>query len=523
MRVIKGILALVVAAALVGACGDKQEEVTVGLIVKRNTNPFWVTMKDTAEATADDDDVKLLTAAGTSDVDNASQVAALASMTAKGAKGIMITPADSTAIVPAIEKARRAGVTVIALDTPTEPESAVDALYATDNQQAGELIGRYAKAKAAERAIKPRIAMLDLAPGITSGDLRHQGFLDGFGIEDGSPEIVGSVETRGEAARAEAGLRALLEKDDGINIVYTVNEPAAFGAAQALKAAGISDDGRDPRLGRWRLRSGQGRSQAGRHRRHRAAVPREHGALGRRRPCRRGARRPQAGRVQEHGRGAHHRRRGERRALQGRRLRRAQLLGLTSPRPIALDQRVGRGVVRELRLVGPQLGGDPLGQHLAELDAPLVERVDVPDRALREDAVLVERDELAERARASAGRPGACSTAGCPRTSRCGTSASGVPSAAHLLGRLAERQRLGLREDVGHQQVVMLAERVERLREADEVARDQLRALVDQLVEGVLPVGARLAPVDRRRSRSPPRAPSSVTRLPLLSIVSCCR
>jgi len=50
------------------------------------------------------------------------------------------------------------------------------------------------------------------------------------------------VETRGEAARAEAGLRALLEKDDGINVVYTVNEPAAFGAAQALKAAGISDD-----------------------------------------------------------------------------------------------------------------------------------------------------------------------------------------------------------------------------------------------------------------------------------------
>ena len=94
---------------------------TVGLIVKRNTNPFWVTMKDTAEQTADDDNVKLLTAAGKSDIDNASQVAALAKMTADGAKGIMITPADSTAIVPAIEKARRAGVTVIALDTPTDP------------------------------------------------------------------------------------------------------------------------------------------------------------------------------------------------------------------------------------------------------------------------------------------------------------------------------------------------------------------------------------------------------------------
>jgi fructose transport system substrate-binding protein len=236
------ILAAVIATALLGACGEDQEQMSVGLIVKRNTNPFWVTMKDTAEATADDDNVKLLTAAGRSDVDNESQVAAMARMTAEGAKGILITPADSKAIVPAIEKARRAGVTVIALDTPTEPASAVDALYATDNQQAGELIGRYAKAKAAERAIKPRIAMLDLAPGITSGELRHEGFLKGFGIKDGDPEIVGSVETLGETARAEDGLRALLEKDDGINLVYTVNEPAAIGAAQALKAAGISDD-----------------------------------------------------------------------------------------------------------------------------------------------------------------------------------------------------------------------------------------------------------------------------------------
>jgi len=232
----------VVAVALgVGACGEQDKPVTVGLIVKRNTNPFWVTMKDTAEQTADDDNVKLLTAAGKSDIDNASQVAALAKMTADGAKGILITPADSTAIVPAIEKARRAGVTVIALDTPTDPRSAVDALYATNNEQAGELIGRYAKAKAAEQGIKPKIAMLDLSPGITSGELRHQGFLKGFGISEGDPQIVGSVDTLGETGRAEDGLRTLLQKDKGINVVYTVNEPAAFGAAQALKAAGISD------------------------------------------------------------------------------------------------------------------------------------------------------------------------------------------------------------------------------------------------------------------------------------------
>jgi fructose transport system substrate-binding protein len=240
--VLAAVAAVAVLSAGIGACGNNQKRVTVGLIVKRNTNPFWVTMKDTAAQTADDDNVRLLTAAGTSDIDNRSQVAALARMTAQGAKGIMITPANSTAIVPAIEKARRSGVTVIALDTPTQPRGAVNALYATNNEQAGELIGRYAKAKAQQRGIKPRIAMLDLAPGITSGELRHKGFLKGFGIRDGDPRIVGSVNTLGETSRAEDGLRALLAKDHGINVVYTVNEPAAFGAAQALKAAGISKD-----------------------------------------------------------------------------------------------------------------------------------------------------------------------------------------------------------------------------------------------------------------------------------------
>jgi fructose transport system substrate-binding protein len=230
--------ALSLGVAACGGGGEKQE--TIGLIIKRDTNPFFVRMKDVAQSTADDENVKLLTAAGKSDVDNASQVAALAKMTSEGAKGILITPADSTAVVPAIEKARGAGVTVIALDTPTQPTSAVNALFATDNMEAGELIGRYAKAKAVEQGIEPKIAMLDLAPGITSGQLRHDGFLRGFGINDGDPRIAGTVDTLGETAKGEAGMKQLLANDPGINIVYTVNEPVAFGASRALEAAGRS-------------------------------------------------------------------------------------------------------------------------------------------------------------------------------------------------------------------------------------------------------------------------------------------
>ena len=214
------------------------KQVTIGLITKTESNPFFVKMKEGAQAQAKKDNVKLLTASGKFDTDNASQVAALENMTTQGAKGILIVPADSKAIVPAIKKARDAGVTVIALDTPTEPQSAVDALFATDNLKAGELIGQYAKAKAAELGIKPKIAMLDLAPGISVGQLRHDGFLKGFGIKEGDPQIVGSAPTQGDTAKGQAAMENLLQKDKGINIVYSINEPSGFGGATALKAAG---------------------------------------------------------------------------------------------------------------------------------------------------------------------------------------------------------------------------------------------------------------------------------------------
>ncbi len=71
------------------------------------------------------------------------------------------------------------------------------------------------------------------------------------------------------------------------------------------------------------------------------------------------------------------------------------------------------------------------------------------------------------------------------------------PLGLDLLGRLAECQRLGLGEDVRNEYVVVATERVERLSKCDEVARDEPCALVDQLIEGMLPVSSRLAPIDR--------------------------
>jgi fructose transport system substrate-binding protein len=234
-----GVVALSLGLA---ACGDDPERVTVGLITKQEDNPFWVTMREVAEDTAEADNIELVTATGDSDVDVESQVMALEQMTSDGVDGILIAPTDSEAVVPAIEHARDEGVLVIAVDTPTDPQSAVDALFATDNFRAGELIGQYASARAEELGLEPRIAMLDLAPGIASGQLRHDGFLEGFGIPEDDPQIVGSVDTEGDKEKGRTGMEQLLDVDPAINVVYTVNEPAAFGASMRSGAGTAMDD-----------------------------------------------------------------------------------------------------------------------------------------------------------------------------------------------------------------------------------------------------------------------------------------
>jgi fructose transport system substrate-binding protein len=217
----------------------------VGLITKTDTNPFFVKMKQGAEKEAQAKGMTLMSAAGKFDGDNASQVTAIENMVAAGVKGILITPSNTKAIVPAIEKAKAKNILVIALDTPTDPQSAVDALFATNNFTAGELIGKYAKAAMAGKPAK--IATLDLAPGITVGVLRHNGFLSGYGVPNitpqqtqqvTDPQVVCSQDTQGDQAKGQTAMENCLQKDPNINLVYTINEPAALGANTALKAAG---------------------------------------------------------------------------------------------------------------------------------------------------------------------------------------------------------------------------------------------------------------------------------------------
>ncbi|MDE4167894.1 sugar ABC transporter substrate-binding protein [Phaeobacter sp. JL2872] len=240
------------ALALASVAGAAHAEINACLITKTDTNPFFVKMKEGATAAAEANGINLSTYAGKIDGDVESQVAAVETCIASGAKGILITPTDSRALTPVITQARDAGALVIALDTPFEPANVADATFATDNFKAGVLIGQWAAAKLGDEAANAKIALLDLNASEISVDyLRDGGFLQGFGIDikdptdigdEDDPRIVGHDVTNGNEEGGRTAMENLLQIDPGINVVYTINEPAAAGAYEALRSVGREDD-----------------------------------------------------------------------------------------------------------------------------------------------------------------------------------------------------------------------------------------------------------------------------------------
>jgi fructose transport system substrate-binding protein len=232
--------------------------VQVALILKDFTNPYFISMENSAKADAAKLGVKLTVSAGSADGDTTTQISAIDNAIAAGDAGIIITP-NGNAVNPALNQAKSHHVLVIALDTVPTPPSTADLTYATDNFQAGQLIGQYTAKRLNGKTAD--IAMLDLSnTQVVSVDTsRDHGFLTGMGIKlgnqnlngaepksgtykgqlggSGSYKIACQLPTQGAVPGGQTAMEQCLSKDPNINVVYAINEPAAEGAGAALKAA----------------------------------------------------------------------------------------------------------------------------------------------------------------------------------------------------------------------------------------------------------------------------------------------
>lgn len=217
--------------------GSDTEDIKVGLVIKTESNPFWVTIRDSAQAKADEEGVELVALSGKFDGDTDGQAAAIENLMAQNVDAIVITPNHSTALNALLQQARDTGILTLVLDTATDPVDAVDSTIATDNYAGGVVLGEWAAASLDGEA--PVVATLDGVPGQQVADERHDGFIEGFGIPDG--DIVARQNTDGSQDKGQSAAENVLQANSKINTMFAMNEPVARGAAAALSQLGRSD------------------------------------------------------------------------------------------------------------------------------------------------------------------------------------------------------------------------------------------------------------------------------------------
>ena len=257
-RLARGVACALLLSSLLAACGSSNDKTGVSLILKTQTNPYFVSMKKAALDQAAKSNVHLSVAAGNLDGDTQNQINEIYTAIARGDKGILIT-SNGNAVNAALRQAKKAGLFVSALDTPLAPAQTANITFATDNREAGRLIGKYAAAKLNGKPAV--IAMLDLYNDqVVSVDTnRDQGFLEGMGIKlgknthqngleprkgkytagkGGTYQVVCHRPTQGAIDGGRTAMEQCLSANPKVNVVYSINEPAGQGAYAALKAAG---------------------------------------------------------------------------------------------------------------------------------------------------------------------------------------------------------------------------------------------------------------------------------------------
>jgi len=247
------VIGATLALALSSVGSAQNDKILVGLVVKDLDNPFFAKMIEGAqEKAAELGNIEIQALSGENSADNQGQVEAIENLIAAGAKGLLLTASDSKGIVPTVEKAKEAGMLVIALDTQLDPPDAAQATFATDNYLAGKLIGEWAAGHLGPEAVADaKIAAINDSTLQTSVDVqRNQGFMEGFGVDimdpsvwgdETDPRIVGQDVSNGTQELGRTAMENLLAAHPDITVLHTINEPTANGAYLAIEAAGLQD------------------------------------------------------------------------------------------------------------------------------------------------------------------------------------------------------------------------------------------------------------------------------------------
>lgn len=225
-------LTMVLSFAACGGGGGGEEAadsgdagMTIGLSVSTLNNPFFVTLKDGAQAKADELGAELIVVdAGD---DTAKQTSDIEDLVSKNIQVLIVNPCDSDAVAPAVEEAMAAGIKVIAVDRMVNGVD-VDCSIASDNVAGAELAANWLVEKAGEGA---KCIELQGVNGASATVDRGQGF---HNVADKKLDVVASQTANFDRAEGLSVMTDLLQANPDVACVFAHNDEMALGAIEAL-------------------------------------------------------------------------------------------------------------------------------------------------------------------------------------------------------------------------------------------------------------------------------------------------
>jgi len=211
----------------------------IALVLKTANNPFFIDMQKGAEEAARKLGVNLIVQAAEREVDVEKQMQIIENLIQTKVAALCVTPSGSREIVPAIEKANRAGIPVVIVDTRvdakamSESNGKVASFIGSDNYEGGKLAGEFIAKKLGG---KGKVAVLEGIPGHETGDSRLKGFREALKATP-EIEIVASQTANWERDQGFNVFQNILQSHPDIQAVFACSDLMALGAVEAIAAA----------------------------------------------------------------------------------------------------------------------------------------------------------------------------------------------------------------------------------------------------------------------------------------------
>jgi ribose transport system substrate-binding protein len=211
----------------------------MALVLKTANNPFFIDMQKGAEEAAKKLGVNLIVQAAEREVDVEKQMQIIENLIQTKVAALCVTPSGSREIVPAIEKANRAGIPVVIVDTRvdakamSESSAKIASFIGSDNYEGGKLAGEFIAKKLGG---KGKVAVLEGIPGHETGDSRLKGFREAL---KATPEIqiVASQTANWERDQGFNVFQNILQSHPDVQAVFACSDLMALGAVEAIAAA----------------------------------------------------------------------------------------------------------------------------------------------------------------------------------------------------------------------------------------------------------------------------------------------